>query len=130
LSFAARHAFPRNILSRCSCLLFSRLFSLTFGFSEEQHNPALKYAPNGKKIGLPAKSVAGGAAAAAASAAAATTKFPFPPAAASSYPPPDIALCRIFRAQDHSNFAQVSAATPSLRLPNIQLCRCRFRRES
>jgi hypothetical protein len=78
--------------------------SLTFGFSDEWHNPALKYAPNGKKIGLPAKSVSDGAAAAAAA-----TKLSS--AAASSYPPPDIALCRIFRAQEQSNFAQVHAAT-------------------
>lgn len=84
-------------------------FQLTFAFSDAEHNPALKYAPNGDKISLPLKaagahahSAAGGAAAAMAAAAANSSSV-----YDRSYPPPDVAIARIFRARDDSPFAQV-----------------------
>jgi hypothetical protein len=102
-------SFSVRLFVGCSCYrLFTPLdfvLSPSFGFRNEEHNPALKYAPDGRKVGLPKKSVAGGAAAAAASAAAKLSTSQGK--SSRGYPPPDIALCRIFRAQDQCNFAQV-----------------------
>lgn len=107
-----RVSFTPSVVANCS------YFQLTFAFSDAEHNPALKYAPNGAKMSLPSKvaggpvhSAAGGAAAAMANAAVNASS-----AYDRSYPPPDVAIARIFRAHDDSPFAQVCSTLPHYRL--------------
>lgn len=90
---------------------------LTVRPRESQHNPALKYAPDGRKM---SHGLMGAAAAAVAD---------------RNYPPPDVALCRVFRAQEQGSFAQVGRAAacccpPPIPHPPPPPCRLLLRQPS
>jgi hypothetical protein len=88
-------------------IVFQQRLLLTLRIREEHHNPALKYASNGKKVSQ-------------------RTLASSVDAHDRHYPPPDVALCRIFRAQEESSFAQVGCPGPSaLSLLNPCCCMCK-----
>lgn len=85
---------------------------LTVRSRESQHNPALKYAPDGRKI---SHGLMGAAAAAAAD---------------RNNPPPDVALCRVFRAHEQGSFAQVGCCAACCCCSSRNVRRFRFTKAS